>query len=132
MRMASNGTMYPPYAIMIERYSNSRTNLLIQNEGQILLKGGKKRWHDAANLSNRARTIGPAIMKIARDPENWGMAKSFAMAAHDAGYDLSNENDMGKAMMAYNTKALANYLTGTRHGPAALGTPVRTKKVGRN
>ncbi len=94
---------------------------------------------DAAALSDRARAIGPAIAKTARDPENWGMAKSFAMAAHDAGYDLSNEDDMGKAMAAYNAKALANYLAGKRPGPAGMrpgpavpGAPDRTRKVGRN
>lgn len=87
---------------------------------------------DAANLSNKARTLGPDIVNMARDPENWGFAKSFAMIAHSAGFDLTNENDMGKAIMAYNTKALANHVAGKRPDPVMIGIPTRTNKIGRN
>lgn len=87
---------------------------------------------DAAGLVSRVRAIGPTIVKNARDPENWGMAKSLAMAAKNAGFDISDENDMGRAMMAYNAQALSNYLLKKQNSLAALNAHAAVRKIGRN
>ncbi|HME52287.1 MAG TPA: SEC-C metal-binding domain-containing protein [Candidatus Lokiarchaeia archaeon] len=87
---------------------------------------------DAESLSSRVRAIGPMIVKNARDPENWGLAKSFAMLAKNAGFDITDENDMHRAMIAYNAQALSNAMMGKRFSPAALNAQPVVRKIGRN
>lgn len=41
------------------------------------------------------------------DESNFGMAKSFVMAGKRAGYDMTNQDDMNRFMLAYNASRLS-------------------------
>jgi len=47
------------------------------------------------------------IVKNASDPKNWGSAKSFVMAAKEAGVDITNEVEMKKFMVLSNLQQSA-------------------------
>lgn len=49
--------------------------------------------------------IGPRFKKEMFNPANFGMAKSIVMVGEAAGYDMSNEEDMQKFMLEYNTRS---------------------------
>ena len=56
------------------------------------------------------RALGLTIVKNSADPRHWGIGKSLSMEAKAEGYDITNENDMFRAMLAYNARSLANVL----------------------
>ena len=45
--------------------------------------------------------------EIMMDPVNFGMARSIFMAGNDAGYDMTNQEEMSKFMMGYNQAILS-------------------------
>lgn len=49
----------------------------------------------------------PEFKEIMMDSSKFGMAKSFFMMGHSAGYDMTDEKDIDKFMMAYNANVLA-------------------------
>jgi len=62
---------------------------------------------NASKLIRKVKKIDRQIVRNARDPRNWGIAKSFLMAAKDAGVDVTNEKEMQKFMAFYNKQQLA-------------------------
>jgi len=57
---------------------------------------------NGAALARRVRHIGRHILENSRDPRFWGMAKSLAMAATQAGIDPSDPAEMELFIQAYN------------------------------
>nr|MDO8082680.1 hypothetical protein [Candidatus Freyarchaeota archaeon] len=57
---------------------------------------------NAPVLAESVKEIDKQIVKNASKPENWGMAKTFAMAALKAGVDVTNEEEMQKFVEQYN------------------------------
>lgn len=64
--------------------------------------GEKGLIRNASNLAKRVKEINKQIVINASYPENWGMAKSFLMAAKDAGADITNIDEIRKFMGLYN------------------------------
>jgi hypothetical protein len=50
---------------------------------------------------------GPKFKEMMMDPAKFGMAKSFFMMGHSAGYDMADEADANKFITAYNAGVLA-------------------------
>ncbi|MDO8367801.1 MAG: hypothetical protein Q7T20_13450 [Saprospiraceae bacterium] len=68
----------------------------------------KKYLKNAGHLQEEMRKIAPQIISRAKNPQNWGMAKSFAMGAIAAGVDLSDTNAMNGFMDNFNANLLPN------------------------
>ncbi len=51
---------------------------------------------NASKLIEKVKKISKQIVRNARDPRNWGIAKTFAMAAKDVGVDITSEEEMRK------------------------------------
>jgi hypothetical protein len=69
--------------------------------------GDKGLLRNAPNLVKRIKEIDNKIVKNAADPKNWGMSKSFFIAAKDAGFDLTKEDERNKFIELYNRQQLA-------------------------
>jgi hypothetical protein len=67
----------------------------------------KRLLRNASNLARAVKEIDKQIVKNASDPKNWGSAKSFVMAAKDAGVDITSEREMKKFLPLYNLQQLA-------------------------
>ena len=67
----------------------------------------KRLLRNASKLAKRLKRIDKQIARNASDPRNWGMAKSFAMAAKEAGFDITNEKEMEKFIALYNLQQRA-------------------------
>jgi len=80
---------------------------------------------DAAALAEAVREIENEISEVAKDPSNWGIAKTFVMLAEESGIDITDEDELHKFMDVFNQQILGIPESGgriQRHGP----------KVGRN
>ena len=72
------------------------------------------------------------------DPDNFGMAKLMVMSGYEAGYDMTNEEEMGQFLLAYNEMLASTPAPST--GPNQVSdrmpalSPVRkaSRGVGRN
>jgi len=62
---------------------------------------------NTSKLIRKVKKIDRQIVRNARDPRYWGIAKSFVMAAKDAGVDITNKEEMQKFMVFYNLQQLA-------------------------
>jgi len=87
-----------------ESYFRSIASVLSAFFGFVVEKGLLR---NALNLAKKVKEIDKQIVKNASDPKNWGIAKSFAMAAKDAGVDITNEEEMKKFIALYNLQQLA-------------------------
>jgi hypothetical protein len=84
---------------------------------------------NASNLVRRIEGIDKQIIKNASNPKNWGIAKSFAMAAEDAGVDITNEEEMKKFVALYNLQQAAKL----KKDDKPISKPKSKKsKIGRN
>ena len=68
---------------------------------------GQGLLRNAATLATRVKELDREIVKNACDPRNWGPAKSFMMAAKDAGVDTTNIEALNKFLPFYNLQQLA-------------------------
>ena len=84
---------------------------------------------NASKLIKKVKKIDKQIVRNARDPRNWGIAKSIAMAAKDAGVDITNEKEMRKFIALYNMQQLAKL---ERDKSKTSQTKSKKYKVGRN
>ena len=84
---------------------------------------------NTSKLIRKVKEIDRQIVRNARDPRNWGMAKSFAMAAKNAGVDITNEEEMQKFILLYNIQQLVKSERDKRKTPKVKS---RKYKVGRN
>ena len=92
--------------------------------------GEKNLLKNTSQLTRKVKEIDKQIVRAARDPRNWGIAKSFAMAAKDAGVDMTNEEEMQKFIALYNLQQPA---TSKRGESKTESTPESKKsKIGRN
>ncbi|MFN0174066.1 MAG: hypothetical protein ACKVU0_05410 [Saprospiraceae bacterium] len=66
----------------------------------------KRYLKNAGHLQQEIQKIAPQIIREAKNPKNWGMAKTFAMEAIDAGVDLSDTNAMNGFMANFNANLL--------------------------
>lgn len=66
----------------------------------------KKYLKDAGRLQKEMQKIAPQMVANAKDPHNWGMAKSFAMNAFGAGVDMGDVDAMNDFMANYSAKIL--------------------------
>lgn len=48
------------------------------------------------------------------DPSNFGMAKSLFMAGEKAGFDMTDEDDLNRFIIAYNASLLAQSAAGAK------------------
>ena len=62
----------------------------------------------AGQLQREMRNTAPEMVRLAKDPRNWGVAKSMCMQALQAGVDLSNAQAMNEFMTNYNATQLAH------------------------
>jgi hypothetical protein len=67
----------------------------------------KRLLRNASNLARGVKESDKQIVKNASDPKNWGSAKSFFMAAKEAGVDTTNEVELKKFMVLHNLQQLA-------------------------
>jgi len=58
---------------------------------------------NSSDLANMVRKINKQIVEAAADPRNWGIAKSFLMAAKDAGINVHDEKELNKFITFYNS-----------------------------
>ncbi|MGB9629451.1 MAG: SEC-C metal-binding domain-containing protein, partial [Thermodesulfobacteriota bacterium] len=98
--------------------------LPIKFSDEPLLKNAKK-------LIERVKNIDKEIIRNARDPKNWGMAKSFVMAANKMGVDITNEKEMNKFIGLYN---FYNFLLKESKNNNMFNSPTKEEKqkIGRN
>ena len=68
--------------------------------------GEKNLLKNTSQLIRKVKKIDKQIVRNAKDPKNWGIAKTFAMAAKDAGVDITDEKEMQKFMALYNMQQL--------------------------
>jgi uncharacterized protein YchJ len=92
--------------------------------------GEKNLLKNTSQLTRKVKEIDRQIVRNARDPRNWGIAKSFAMAAKDAGVDITNEAEMQKFIALYNLQQLATL----KRDKGKTGSKIKSKKskIGRN
>lgn len=83
---------------------------------------------NAPELIRTVKNIDEQVIENARDRNNWGPAKSFVMAAKDAGVDITNEQEMQQYMVAYILR-LARSKEDARPGSALRP---EKPKIGRN
>lgn len=69
------------------------------------------------------RKIAPDFVNILNDPSKFGMAKSFVMMGHSAGFDMTKKEDIDEFMHLYNATIAAEGKLGR-----ALGTSDEKKK----
>jgi hypothetical protein len=62
---------------------------------------------NAARLARKVAGIDKQVVRNAADPRNWGMAKSFVMAAQEAGVDVTNEEELNQFTALRNLQQLA-------------------------
>jgi len=67
---------------------------------------------NASALAEEVEAVESAMLRNARDPAEWGPAKHFAMAAHDAGVDLHDQDAMNLFMLRYNQERFASAFPG--------------------
>ncbi len=60
------------------------------------------------------------IVRRGMDPKNWGPAKTFAMAAMEAGVDLTDEKAMRRFMAVYNAKLMEKHRAGGGTGERTM------------
>jgi hypothetical protein len=66
------------------------------------------RLHNATKILTYLREIDPKDFERSMfDPAKFGMAKSFFMMGQQAGFDMTNEDEMNAYMHLYNTKLIA-------------------------
>jgi hypothetical protein len=90
--------------------------------------GEKSLLKNAQGLRRRVKSIDEQIIKNAIDPKNWGIAKSFTMAARKAGVDITNEKEMEEFMALYNLLILGSKEYGNLNPPVKYEKP----RIGRN
>lgn len=61
----------------------------------------------AAKLAEKVLTLQSRIISAAKDPSNWGMAKSFAMMAEKSGYDITDPSQSEAFIANYNAQLSA-------------------------
>jgi len=82
---------------------------------------------NTSKLIRKVKKIDRQIVRNARDPRYWGIAKSFVMAAKDAGVDITNKEEMQKFMVFYNLQQLAKL-----ERDKSKTSKTKSKKVGGN
>jgi len=86
---------------------------------------------NASRLARRVKKIDNQIVKNASNPKNWGMAKSFAMTAKQAGFDITDEKEMERFIALYNlyqhAKSTSKPKIG-RNDPCPCGSGKKYKK----
>ncbi len=87
-----------------------------------------EKGNDIKNAKKIQKTIAEIkddIPAMARDPRNWGIAKSMMMGAKQSGYDINNKEDLNHYLLDYNQNALSEVLKSKpKENPY--------KKIGRN
>jgi uncharacterized protein YchJ len=83
---------------------------------------------NASQLIKKVKNIDTQIVRNARDPRNWGMAKSFVMAATGMGVDVTKEEEMLKFIALYNLQQLAKL----ERGGSKTSAGTKFYKVARN
>jgi len=79
----------------------------------------------AGKLQREMRSIAPEMVRLAKDPRNWGMAKSLCMEALKEGVDLSNAQAMNDFITNFNTSRLPPFnLPGIGHTNRPVKRPV--------
>ena len=92
--------------------------------------GEKNLLKNTSQLIRKVKKIDKQIVRNAKDPKNWGIAKTFAMAAKDAGVDITNEKEMQKFMALYNMQQLVKLKRDERKTKPASKS--KKAKIGRN
>ena len=69
-------------------------------EEKAILKNG-------SNLATTVNGLDEQIIENASNSKNWGFAKSFTMAAKNAGFDITDEKEMQLFNLIYNMHQLA-------------------------
>ena len=94
------------------------------------------RLKNAEQMSQRVLAIKDRINEAALNPDNWGMGKSFAMAARKAGVDLTNAAEMQAFVVHYNNNVMASKLASKNplmlNTQSTIPTTRVRSKVGRN
>jgi hypothetical protein len=77
---------------------------------------------NAEGILRYLRSVSPAYFREAMfDPERVGIAKSFVMAGLEAGYDMSNQEEINAFMQIYNQARIAEMHA---QGDLGMGLPV--------
>ena len=69
-------------------------------------------------LAKTVEDIAEDIVRSAEDPDNWGMAKTLVMTAHEAGVNIGDQAEFNAFIAAYNI-ALASRFKSSDPPPAA-------------
>jgi hypothetical protein len=89
---------------------------------------------NSSDLANTVRKIDRQIVENAADPRNWGIAKSFFMAAKDAGVNIQDEKELNKFIEFYNSLQVQGLCGGVagrkigRNDPCPCGSGKKFKK----
>jgi hypothetical protein len=107
-----------------------------ENYGDVLIPfleflGHEKYISNAASLIREVERIKGQIPVEAKNPDNWGMAKSMMMSAQEQGVDMSNEKEIEKFMMLQQLQALQQ-LQEDQHPRATPPKQDPYKGIGRN
>lgn len=107
-----------------------------ENYGEILISYLKfLQWKNyisnAKTLIQRVEKIKHKIPIEARNPNNWGMAKSMMMSAQEQGFDLSSEEGINEFMMLEQMKAI-NAVEQNNHDEIVPFKENPFKEFGRN
>lgn len=101
-------------AEFFEHFGNGLAAFFAFLDRERLMKG-------AGALAATAAKIAPEIPKLAANPQNWGMAKSFMMGASASGFNPSRPEELDGYMAAY----VAQQLLGLSHGSTSKPDPFR-------
>ncbi len=91
--------------------------------------GEKNLLKNASQLIRKVKEIDKQILRNARNPRNWGIAKTFTMAAKDAGVDITNDEEMLEFIKLYNMQQFAKL---EKNESKTSNTKSKKYKVGRN
>jgi hypothetical protein len=88
---------------------------------------------NSSDLAERVREIDKQIVENAADPRNWGIAKSFLMAAKDAGVNIQDQKELNKFIQFYNSLQAQDQLEVAGHkigrnDPCPCGSGKKYKK----
>ncbi len=87
--------------------------------------GEKGYLNGTESLIASLKMIDKQMIENARNPANWGIAKSFTMRAKDAGVDTHNEKELYKYITDYNEQL-------AKEREITERKPQKSEKIGRN
>lgn len=111
--------------------------IFFENYGDVLMSFftflAEKNYIEKAKVfAHRVAKIKKEIPKRAKDPSNWGMAKTIGMQMKDAGIDVSDEKKIASFIENYNHNLSSPFPQPEQQAPPQTRKNTPLDKIGRN